>query len=126
MVPLPEVRVRNRERKADQAPGRDMNSRRTQPLPSGTHVLELGATLPELFHHRALVLFLAVDDQLLEGLLHHPVDLLADHLRARHAELKTLAAHGLDEHGQVQLATARHLELVRGCRRVRHAGPRCG
>ena len=44
---------------------------------------------------------------------------MKDHLGAAHAELEALAAHGLDEHRQVQLAAAAHLEGV-GAVRVLH------
>ena len=40
------------------------------------------------------------------------VDLVQEHLRARHLELEALAAHLLDEDGQLELAAAAHLERV--------------
>ena len=46
------------------------------------HVAELAAALPEELHHRALVLLLDVDGQLLEGLAELAVDGALDHLRA--------------------------------------------
>jgi hypothetical protein len=54
----------------------------------------------------------AVDDELLERLVHHAVDLLEDHLGLADGELEALAAHGLDQDAQVQDAAPRDDELV--------------
>ena len=53
-----------------------------------------------------------VDRDALVRLLDLAVDLMEQHLRARHLELEALAAHLLDEHGQLELATAAHLERL--------------
>ena len=41
-----------------------------------------------------------------------PSTLAQDHLRARHLQLEALAPHLLDQHRQLQLAAAAHLERV--------------
>ena len=44
--------------------------------------------------------------------MHLAVDFFLDHLRSGDTQFKTLAAHVLDQHGQMQLAATGHLELV--------------
>ena len=54
-----------------------------------------------------------IDDDLLVGLQLLAVRAgLEDDLRLRDHQLVALAAHGLDQHRQVQLAAAEHLERV--------------
>ena len=66
----------------------------------------------ERFHDAALVGFLDVDGQRLEGLVHHAVDGLGEHAGSRHGQLVAFAAHVLDEDGQVQFAAAGDAEHV--------------
>ena len=48
----------------------------------------------------------------LHRLVHLAVDLAGDHLGLADRQLEALAAHGLDQHGQLQLAAAEHLPHV--------------
>src|SRR5438876_7165906 len=75
-----------------------------------THVGELAAARADRLHHRSLVLLLDVHRERLVGLVYPAVPDPGQHLRTRHGELVALAAHVLDENGQVQLAAARDLE----------------
>ncbi len=71
------------------------------------------ATLAERLHDRALVRFVDVDGQRLERLEHLPPSiwrLSTCGLPTR--QLVALAAHVLDQDGQVQFATAEHAEHV--------------
>ena len=61
----------------------------------------------------ALVILGDVDDQILDRLHAHAVDLLDDDLGPRHLQLEAFAAHHLDQDRQLQLAAAEHLELLR-------------
>src|SRR5690348_2237810 len=98
---------------ADQSARRNHVFEAYATLAVGLHVLELPAAGAELFHHAALELLFHVDDQLLPGFLQHAVDFAHDHFRTRYREFVAFAAHRLDEDREVQLATARHFELVR-------------
>jgi hypothetical protein len=53
-----------------------------------------------------------VDHAPLERLVAVAVDLAGDHLGPAHLQLVALAAHRLDEHGELQLAPAGHLDDV--------------
>ena len=63
-------------------------------------------------NHLAGVLLGDIDAQFLDGFALHTVDLLDDDLGLAHLELIALAAHLLDEHRQVQHATAKHVPGV--------------
>ena len=64
-------------------------------------MLQLGPAQPQLFHHAALMGFLAVNDKLLIGLAQFAIDLFLDDLGSRYTELKTLAAHIFNQHREV-------------------------
>ena len=71
------------------------------------HADQLALAQAELLDDRALVLLGHVDDELLHRLEELAVRVaVGDDLGARDAELDALAAHLLDEDGQVQLAAA--------------------
>ena len=53
-----------------------------------------------------------VDAHPLHRLVHLAVDLAGDDLRLAHRQLEALAPHGLDQHGQLQLAASEHLPHV--------------
>ena len=55
-----------------------------------------------------------VDGQTLHWLHHHAVDTLGNDLRPTNHQLKTFAAHHLNQNGQLQFAAAQHLEAIRG------------
>ena len=59
------------------------------------------------------VLLRDVDRDPLDRLVPLAVDLLREHLGLADGELEALAAHQLDEHGELQLASALHLPGVR-------------
>ncbi|KAG0772097.1 hypothetical protein G6F22_015982 [Rhizopus arrhizus] len=96
----------------DQATGRDRVFQAHAALAVRLHVLQLALAGAQLFHHAALVDFFDVHHQLLDRLHHLAVDFLDDHFRARHGQLVAFATHVLDQHRQVQLATAGDQELV--------------
>src|SRR5690606_2147075 len=77
------------------------------------HVLHVGLADAQLLDDGALVLFVDVDHDGFEGLHLHAVDFLDYHLRPRDGELKAFAAHGFDQHREVQFAAAADAELVR-------------
>ena len=77
-----------------------------------SYVGVIGVPLPERVHDAALVLLLDVDVEELIGLEGLAVDVLQDYLRTGYGELIALAAHLLDEDGEVQLAASRYGELV--------------
>src|SRR5690606_19113535 len=70
------------------------------------HVDEVGLAATQLFHHRALMGFFAVDNDLLERLLHFAVDDFLHDFRTRYAHLEAFAAHVFDQHRQMQFAAA--------------------
>ena len=61
----------------------------------------------------------------LEGLVAAAVDLLGDHLGPAHLQLVALPPHRLDEHGELELAPAGHLDHVGRCRSPRAGSRRC-
>src|SRR5690606_20501469 len=96
--------------KADEAPCRDPVFQTRAATAVRGHVKQFALAAPELFHHPALVAVLDVDGQELVGFLAHAVNVLEQHARAGHGQLVAFTTHVLDEDGQVQLATATHLE----------------
>ena len=76
-------------------------------------IRELPAAVAEALHDAALELLVEIDDQLLVGFLQLAIDFLDDDLGARDGKFVAFAAHGFDEHREVQLATTGNLELVR-------------
>ena len=98
---------------ADEAARRDPV---LEPQPAAAvrlHGEQLALALGEAAHHRALVVLREIHGELFPGLAAHAVDVLLDDLRPRHRQLVAFAAHVLDQDGQVQLAAAGDLELVR-------------
>ena len=81
---------------------------------AGAHVDELSLAGAELLHHSADIRLGHLDDQVLDRLAQHAVDHLGDDLGAADLKLIALAAHGLDEDREMQLASARHLEGIGG------------
>ncbi len=77
------------------------------------HVDELALAARERPDHRRGEPLGHVDDQVLEGLVLLAVDLAHDDPRRADLHLVPLAAHGLQQDGQVQLAAPGDLELVR-------------
>ena len=53
-----------------------------------------------------------IDGEFLNGFTLHPVDLLVDNLGLPHLQLVALAAHGLDEHGEMEHTAAADNPLV--------------
>ena len=76
------------------------------------HVGHLAAAQAQLLHDGALVLLFHVGHDVFVGFLLLAVHLAHDHLRAAHGQLEAFTAHVLDQHRQVQLATAGDAELV--------------
>ena len=74
----------------------------------------LAAALAERFGHGTEVLLAHVNGQMLDGFHALAVDLFHDCLWTRDFELVALAAHRLNEHGEVQLTTSADQELLCG------------
>ena len=74
----------------------------------GLHLLQAAAPLADHLHHGAQLLGGDFDDQRLERLLLPAFALVEDHVGLADRQLVALAAHGLDQHGQVQHAAAGH------------------
>ena len=99
---------------AHQAAGRDAELDMGGAAVAGAHVDQLRLAGAELLHHGADVCLRHLDHEVLDRLAEHAVDGFGDDLRAADLELIALAAHGLDQDGQVQLAAAADLEGVGG------------
>ena len=91
-----------------------MASMRVRPSCVGRHLLDARPASCQRTRDRADVVGRDVDADALVGLVDLAVDLVQEDLRAGDLELEALAPHLLDEHGQLQLAAAAHLEGVRG------------
>ena len=76
------------------------------------HVDQLPAALADHLHHGAGLVLGHFDHQRLERLFGHAVVVVEDHVRLADGKLETFAAHGLDEHGEVQDAAAGDRELL--------------
>ena len=84
-------------------------TRRRRPAARRAHLDHLALALAHLLHDDAGMLLVDVDDDFLDRLQDLAGFVLAvEHLRARHAELETLAAHCLDQDRKLQFAAARH------------------
>ena len=79
----------------------------------GGHLLHAALAGRQRLADRADELGRDVDRDALVRLVDRAVDLAQQHLRARHLQLEALAAHLLDQHGQLELAAAAHLERLR-------------
>src|SRR5690606_22044634 len=98
---------------ADQAARRDGVFQAHAALAVGDHVGQVALAQAHLLHHRALVLLLDVDGDVLVRLLLLAGFVLDDHhFRAAHGQLEAFTAHGFDQYRQVQLATPGDLELL--------------
>ena len=98
------------------------------PHPAGAvvdHLLEPALAQREQLRDHADVVVGHVDRQPLDRLVRLAVDLAREHLRLADGELEALAAHQLDEHGELQLAAALDLPRVRPLRSGSRAGRRC-
>ena len=77
------------------------------------HLLHAALADAEHLDDDAGVVLGHVDGEALHRLVALAVDHTRDDLRLTHGQFEALAAHGLDEHGQLQLAAALHLPGVR-------------
>src|SRR5690606_14616919 len=110
-IPVPEVRVINRERKPIRPRAGMMKSRRTRPLPSSTMFCSSPRRLPissmmEPWCDSSISITTCS-----YGSQRTP-DFLGHHFRTGHAQFKAFPTHGFDQYRQVQLAPAGHHELV--------------
>ena len=78
------------------------------------HLLQDGLALAQTGHDSTLILGGDVDDDVLHRLVGLAVDDLGQNVRGRDLQLITFAAHGLDQDGQVHLATAHDTEGIGG------------
>ncbi len=99
---------------SDEPPGRHAELEAHSSRAVIHHVRENPLADAELLDHHALEGFRDVDQEDLEGLLLHSVDFFHDHFGVRERELVALAAHGLDEDRELELAAAENAEGVRG------------
>ncbi len=74
------------------------------------HVLHAAFARGQQLGDGADVLLGHVHRQALDGLVALAVDLPLDHVRLSYRQLEALATHDLDEHRELQLAAALHLE----------------
>ena len=93
---------------------------RTQPGAVVDHLLHAALAQREQLGDDADVVLGDVDRQALDRLAQRAVDLAREDLRLADGELEALAAHHLDEHGELQLAAALDLPGV-GALGVEHA-----
>ena len=84
-----------------QATSRDNKLQPNPALAVRHHICQLCPAQTQLFHHRALVLLLAIDNQLLEGFVHLAVDFFLDHLWPRYTQLEALSTHIFDQYREV-------------------------
>ena len=112
---------------ADQAPGRDEVLHPDPARAVVDHLLEPALAQGDELGDETEVLLGDVDRDVLDGLVDLAVDDLGQHLRLADGELEPLAPHHLDEHGELQLASALHLPgvgpLGRAARRSRRCRP---
>ena len=78
------------------------------------HLLQDGLALAQTGHDSTLILGGDVDDDMLHRLVGLAVDDLGQNVRGRDLQLIAFAAHGLDEDGQMHLATAHDTEGIGG------------
>ena len=98
---------------ADEAAGGDLIVQAHPALAIGDHVLELAAALAQGLHDGTLAGLLHVDGELLIGLADDAIHLAEDDLGAGDGQLVALAAHVLQQDGQMELAAAGDAELLR-------------
>ena len=98
---------------ADQAAGRRVEHETLAAAARRLHLHELGLALGQFLHHDAGMLLVEVDDDFLDRLEQSAVGRAPEqHLGARHAELEALAAHGLDQDAELELAAAGHFHGI--------------
>src|SRR6187402_928107 len=97
---------------ADQAAARRGEGHAGLAAARGAHVGHLALALGHLLDDRAGELVVDVDHDGLVGLLAAVRSVLEQHPRAADRKLETLAAHGLDQHAELELAAAGDLERV--------------
>ena len=90
---------------ADQPAGRNREGH-VRVLAAVVHLDHLAAARADQFHHRAQLVVRHFDHQRLERLFGDAVALVQDHLRLADRKLVAFAAHGFDQHAQVQQAAA--------------------
>jgi hypothetical protein len=98
MMPVPLVSVRNCEPHAAAAVIHHLGHR--------------AAPRADLGDDDALEFFGDVNHEIFDRLHQLAVDLFRDDHRPRHLQLESLAAHHLDEDGELQLAAAEHFHLL--------------
>ena len=76
------------------------------------HLYQLAAAGADHLHHGAELVVRHFDHQGLERLFRDAVVLVEHHVRLADRELIALAAHGFDQHRQVQHAAAEDLERI--------------
>ncbi len=109
---MPRVSVRNSVRKPMSPRAGTMTSIRIQPLPWLTSASVRPLRSANSCVEHAEVLLGCVDRHALDGLVDLAVDLARHDLRLADGELEPLAAHLLDEDGELELAAALHLPGV--------------
>ncbi len=99
---------------ADQPAGRRVEHETLAAAAGGLHLHQFGLALRQLLHDDAGMLLVEVDDHFLDGLKQRAVGPAPEqHLGARHGKLEALAAHGLDQNAELQLAAAGDLHRSR-------------
>ena len=109
---MPRVSVRNSVRKPIRPAGRDEVVHAHPAGPVVDHLLHAALAQGEQLGDDADVVLGDVDRQALDRLVELAVDLAGEHLGLADGQLEALAAHHLDEHGQLQLAAALDLPGV--------------
>ncbi|OIQ70824.1 hypothetical protein GALL_475620 [mine drainage metagenome] len=74
------------------------------------HVEQFALALAQSLHHAALVLLFDIGGDHFNRLVAHTIDVLEDHARLAHSQLKTFAAHVFQQNGQVQFTATHHLK----------------
>ena len=78
------------------------------------HMKQLALPLAHALEHRTGHILGNIDNEALDGLVAHAVDLLIEHLGCADLEFISLAAHRLNEDGEVHLSSAADAKGVRG------------
>ena len=74
------------------------------------HLNEFAAALADQFDDFSCEIARHIDREPFDGFVFHAVDLLADHLRFGDGEFIPFAAHGFDQHGQMEHSASGNLE----------------
>ena len=99
---------------ADQAAARHVERQPHLAAAGRAHVLHDALAAAHLLHDHAGIRLVHIDQHVLERLFARPLLALSgDHAGAADGQLEAFAPHGLDQHAQLQLAAARHLERFR-------------